>query len=226
MTHTPGTCETKEHTQMCLSEIAVMQMKGFVGPNPLWVCGCPPRSETDLAGLQQWCQPSRRCTFQWSAANGMCNLTLSGENGNICREHGDQGMEISDRERRLSIAALGNQRWVHLTPAPQGMCAPSDTVYEGPPVNLPYEFDPITAQASPLIAQPAPVANDFPAVWPLVMKDMIDRDQLGRKRYGVPLQPFNGRDALRDAYEEALDLVVYLRQALEERQAKVAGLPS
>ena len=65
--------------------------------------------------------------------------------------------------------------------------------------------------------QPAPVANDKPAVWPLVVADMQARDQLGRERYGVPLQPHNGRDALRDAYEEALDLCAYLKQALLER---------
>lgn len=40
---------------------------------------------------------------------------------------------------------------------------------------------------------------------------------LGVTRYGTPLQPHNGRDALRDAYEEALDLVHYLRQAIYER---------
>jgi len=68
--------------------------------------------------------------------------------------------------------------------------------------------------------QPAPVANDGPAVWPLVVADMQARDQLGRERYGVPLQPNNGRDALRDAYEEALDLCAYLRQALLERDGK------
>ena len=34
--------------------------------------------------------------------------------------------------------------------------------------------------------------------------------------YGEPLTTGNGRDALRDAYEEALDLCLYLRQALEE----------
>lgn len=38
------------------------------------------------------------------------------------------------------------------------------------------------------------------------------RDALARE----PLQPHNGRNALIDAYQEALDLVVYLRQALEE----------
>jgi len=68
--------------------------------------------------------------------------------------------------------------------------------------------------------QPAPIANDKPAVWGLVVADMQARDQLGRERYGVPLQPHNGRDALRDAYEEALDLCAYLKQALLERDGK------
>lgn len=72
--------------------------------------------------------------------------------------------------------------------------------------------------------QPAPVANDRPAVWPAVIKDMETRDQLGRQRYGVPLQPNNGRDALRDAYEEALDLAVYLKQAMIERDMALADL--
>ena len=70
------------------------------------------------------------------------------------------------------------------------------------------------------IEQPAPVANDHPAVWPLVIMDMAARDHVGRARYGVPLQPHNGRDALRDAYEEALDLCAYLRQAIMERDGR------
>ena len=65
--------------------------------------------------------------------------------------------------------------------------------------------------------QPAPTSNANDAIWDLVMQDMKDRDQVGRERYGTPLQGFNGRDALVDAYQEALDLVVYLRQAIWER---------
>lgn len=65
--------------------------------------------------------------------------------------------------------------------------------------------------------QPAPRTNDRPAVWDLVIADMQARDQVGQRRYGTRLQPYNGRDALQDAYEEALDLVVYLRQVIEER---------
>lgn len=68
--------------------------------------------------------------------------------------------------------------------------------------------------------QPAPVANDKPGVWSLVMQDMQARDTIGRERYGTPLQPHNGRDALTDAYQEALDLAVYLRQALYERDGR------
>lgn len=69
-------------------------------------------------------------------------------------------------------------------------------------------------------AQPAPVANELPAAWDLVMSDMRDRDRFGKEKYGVRLQPGNGRDFLADAYQEALDLVVYLRGAIYERDHK------
>ena len=68
--------------------------------------------------------------------------------------------------------------------------------------------------------QPLPTANDKPAVWDLVMEDMRERDQIGCARYGSRLQGHNGRDALKDAYQEALHLAVYLRQAIFERDGK------
>ena len=52
-----------------------------------------------------------------------------------------------------------------------------------------------------VVDQPPPKPNDKPAVWDLV-------------------QPFNGRDALVDAFQEALDLCVYLRQAIYERDGR------
>ena len=70
---------------------------------------------------------------------------------------------------------------------------------------------------SPNAPEPQPVKNNLPAVWDLVMDDIRERDAIGEKKYGVRLQPFNGRDVLKDAYQEALDLVVYLRQAIYER---------
>lgn len=59
-----------------------------------------------------------------------------------------------------------------------------------------------------------------PAIWDLVITDMNARDAMGERKYGTRLKPHNGRDVLKDAYEEALDLAVYLRQALYERDAK------
>lgn len=67
---------------------------------------------------------------------------------------------------------------------------------------------------------PKPADVSRPAVWGLVIGDMRMRDATGRDKYGVPLQPHNGRDALVDAYQEALDLCVYLRQAIYERDGR------
>jgi hypothetical protein len=68
--------------------------------------------------------------------------------------------------------------------------------------------------------QPKPVRNDMPASWDLVMVDIKKRDAFGEAKYGTRLQPHNGRDGLQDAYEEALDLVCYLRMCLFERDRR------
>jgi hypothetical protein len=68
--------------------------------------------------------------------------------------------------------------------------------------------------------EPAPLPSNHEPVWYLVIKDMNKRNEFGRKKYGTPLKAFNGRDVLKDAYEEALDLVVYLRQAIYERDSE------
>jgi len=62
--------------------------------------------------------------------------------------------------------------------------------------------------------QPKPVFASDIRLWDLVREDMKDRDRFGSQKYGMPLHPYNGRDALVDAYQEALDLCVYLRQAI------------
>jgi hypothetical protein len=49
-----------------------------------------------------------------------------------------------------------------------------------------------------------------------VLEDIRQRIEDGIEKYGTPLQTFNGRNALWDAYQEALDLVFYLRQAILE----------
>ena len=49
-----------------------------------------------------------------------------------------------------------------------------------------------------------------------VMGDLYERAWAGRQKYGTYLETGNGRDALWDAYQEALDLAMYLRQAILE----------
>ena len=65
--------------------------------------------------------------------------------------------------------------------------------------------------------QPPPMPSDRVSIQSLVRADLEERERIGVERYGTPLQAHNGRDALIDAYQEALDLACYLRQAIEER---------
>lgn len=67
--------------------------------------------------------------------------------------------------------------------------------------------------------QPMPIHNESPAIWPLVIEDMQSRDRFGRAKYGTPLQVNNGRCMAIDAYQEALDLVVYLKGMTVEMES-------
>ena len=58
--------------------------------------------------------------------------------------------------------------------------------------------------------------NDESFVYDLVIKDIGDRVNAGKKAYGTPLQPFNGRSALVDLYQELIDASFYIRQKIEE----------
>lgn len=64
--------------------------------------------------------------------------------------------------------------------------------------------------------QPLPVVNEEKDIQTQVIEDIVARREVGIERYGTALQPFNGRSATRDAYEEALDLSMYLKQMLVE----------
>ena len=65
--------------------------------------------------------------------------------------------------------------------------------------------------------QPTPQPGRVDVV-PLVLDDLRERGELGQAKYGTPLQTHNGRDPLIDAYQEVLDLSVYLRQTIAERR--------
>lgn len=53
-----------------------------------------------------------------------------------------------------------------------------------------------------------------------VLDDFKRRAEMGKAQYGTYLETHNGRDALVDAYQEALDLCMYLKQTIMERDAE------
>lgn len=86
---------------------------------------------------------------------------------------------------------------------------------ETQPMPTPNEHPPVWRKAVDAIAahaerEPSAVARSLLAC---VAVGIEQRAAVGRRTYGVDLQPHNGRDAMRDAYEEALDAVMYLTQA-------------
>ncbi len=88
---------------------------------------------------------------------------------------------------------------------------------EGSPTEeeLAANNEPSFADSQPPPTLPNPTEN-LPNITELVKLDLERRAIDGEKKYGQRLKPFNGRDALIDAYQEAIDLTLYLRQELFE----------
>lgn len=72
-----------------------------------------------------------------------------------------------------------------------------------------------TPQPKPLIGRRVVVDE--------VIADLKERKQFGMAKYGTPLMSHNGRNAMVDAYQEALDLCCYLKQALLETSDNSKG---
>lgn len=53
-----------------------------------------------------------------------------------------------------------------------------------------------------------------------IIEEFETRKEFGLKKYGTLLQANNGRDPFRDALDEALDLIVYIKQILTEQVEK------
>lgn len=93
-----------------------------------------------------------------------------------------------------------------------------DAAYERKALQEGWKFPPVFKENTAW-GEPAPVKNNKPSIHDLVIKDMHSRKEMGLKKYGTVLQAGNGRNALKDAYEEVLDLAMYLKQKLEEENA-------
>ena len=67
-------------------------------------------------------------------------------------------------------------------------------------------------------SQPMPTASEeSQSVQDALIRMIEERRRVGVKRYGTALMTHNGRDALQDALEEAVDLATYLMQMVMER---------
>ena len=75
----------------------------------------------------------------------------------------------------------------------------------------------LSAAEAATAKQPAPKGSGNPILG-MVLADLTNRALEGTAKYGEPLKAHNGRNPLWDAYQEALDLAMYLRQAIEEQQ--------
>jgi hypothetical protein len=58
-------------------------------------------------------------------------------------------------------------------------------------------------------------------VLPRAVADLQARSDFGEKKYSTKLMTHNGRDALTDAHQECLDLLLYLTQAIMEREGRM-----
>lgn len=75
------------------------------------------------------------------------------------------------------------------------------------------------AEFSVMEEQPAPVPNNGEDINALLIEHIKRRAEKGERTYGVRLQPFNGRSALKDLRDELLDAAVYVTQEMEERKS-------
>jgi uncharacterized membrane protein len=78
-----------------------------------------------------------------------------------------------------------------------------------------HESDMFEQKRKAATPEPAPTGNGNFVLFE-VMKDICARADAGQKKYGTMLRTENGRDALNDALQEAIDLVFYLKQKIME----------
>jgi len=80
------------------------------------------------------------------------------------------------------------------------------------------QFDPEAGQPLPITTKKSvdvavEVAEDLKKVgFQDIAEDVEARIRIGERKYGKRLQSFNGRDALKDLYDEVLDALNYSKQ--------------
>ena len=121
--------------------------------------------------------------------------------------------ETAVKDLKDKIGIIGRQRWIRLPDSEL-----NDEETEIKRFVQAYLSEHGEDSYDPKQDQPDPETNENQTdVTTEVVKDLEKRAEYGKEQYGTRLKSNNGRDALLDAYEEALDLCVYLKQELIER---------
>lgn len=60
--------------------------------------------------------------------------------------------------------------------------------------------------------------------WDFVVEDIKKRNEMGKEKYGVTLKSDTKQDMLQHAYEEALDLTVYLKTEILKRRLEMSNV--
>ena len=68
--------------------------------------------------------------------------------------------------------------------------------------------------------QLAPEQGDGSEIYQMVLHDIITRSEFGARKYGHPLRTTADVDYLVNAYQELLDLLIYLRGEIHRRDTK------
>lgn len=124
---------------------------------------------------------------------------------------GDQGWDTTKFQSGVSCTyCMGSGKGIRGSPESCPACGGTGKI----PAQL------ISERRNLSIPEPPPQDSSSPAMWDLVIQDMKDRDNFGFQKYKKRLQANNGRNPLKDAYDEVLDLAVYLRQAIYEKDGK------
>ena len=80
-----------------------------------------------------------------------------------------------------------------------------------------YFDSPLSMKNKAAIPEPPPDKGQEIVLYHII-DDLHARAEMGEGKYGTVLKTHNGRNALMDAYQEALDLCMYLKQVLLEQE--------
>ena len=172
-----------------------------------------------------WCSRDEKCTYQ----NYPCNTTCAkyGHELDVVRD--DKGPGIPRHSNQVAKEFIRKDSEDRYYTSAGVYPDPGFVLKQDSSGLTPLEYSkensiplPTWLKDAPLLTKrlkiPGPNKEKRP-VYPEVVKDLLERVEMGKKEYGEALHTNNGRPALQDAYEEALDLAMYLKQRLMEEEA-------